>query len=153
MCNVYTDILRFFQAVIHTFSKNNGSTRSGPAVIGRLLWKPFDERFRDILEDLGYSERILKSELDLWHIRQAKYGRDAEVAEQQKAVEERRKADQACKRQEAEQYKIADMWNSSRNSEREVNSRNVRTWLNPFDFAQAYCDAIDIREDDTNQWI
>jgi hypothetical protein len=68
-------------------------------VINTLVWKPFDSRFEDLLNDLKFHRELLESELNLWNSQtmHAKMQNvhdisDMVIKELEKAAEERRQA-------------------------------------------------------------
>lgn len=76
---IYTDIFQFFQGVARIFSSADGSKTSlgedfcrlliflelkrTPVVVGNLMWKPFDVRFHDLLEDMDHHREVVKLQL------------------------------------------------------------------------------------------
>ena len=76
---IYTDIFQFFQGVARIFSSADGSKipledvlcslltflelKRTPVVVGNLMWKPFDIRFHDLLEDMDHHREVVKIQL------------------------------------------------------------------------------------------
>ena len=76
---IYTDMFQFFQGVARIFSSADGSKtalrdifcrlmtfpelKRTPIVVGNLMWKPFDIRFHDLLEDMDHHREVVKLQL------------------------------------------------------------------------------------------
>lgn len=72
--------------------------KKSPVVFGSILWTPFDARFKDLLDEMRYHQKLVKAELILL---QAQAANDAESAASQErylADEERKKSEEARKR-------------------------------------------------------
>ena len=58
--------------------------RIAPLVVGDLIWKPFDLRFRSVLDTLSFQQTILREELDTAVTEQLQRGID-KIQDEQKA--------------------------------------------------------------------
>ena len=91
-------------------------------MIGDLLWKPFDLRFGDLLEQMGEHQRALFQEMYIWSSKAASYEwariaserkdnsreRDRSEEERQEAAKERELAKEERRLMTAERQESAD---------------------------------------------
>lgn len=104
--DIYTIVLKVFQITARVFTNRKGSIRKTPAIIGDVLWTPFDVRYKEILDELQTKKELLFDEI---HLLQAEKASDAEV----KAAEERKMAEAERQRANCARQKIDSMSASS----------------------------------------
>ena len=64
-------------------------------VIGDLMWKPFDVRFSDMLEQMAYHRNLITEEFHFMSAQVANGAEDAAIIERRLAADERQKASEA----------------------------------------------------------
>ncbi|KAM0811799.1 putative NACHT domain-containing protein [Seiridium cardinale] len=178
---VYLNILQIFAAIIRVFTKRDGRLRNTAVVIGELLWKPFNIRFRGFLETLVSHRKRLFREVNIWHVNSSakERARDAaarntsqlhydfsisEASQMQKERElsqrERElmvlEREQANADREQTRESLAGIRNALQNIEREIleiNHDRIRKWVSPPNFIDAKESAAKLRHRETAAWI
>ncbi|KAK3386581.1 hypothetical protein B0H63DRAFT_137981 [Podospora didyma] len=108
--HTYVAIFEFFQAVAGVFS-TRGKARATAAVVADLLWKPFDLRFRNVVDKINFHQGIVREELDFTVM--TKIQDDIEALQDIQAELATRKAQQeifSISFQAAEKIRQADKW-------------------------------------------
>lgn len=59
---VYADLFQFYRCVAGMFLKKDGGARQPVCVVTNLFWRPFDARFRDLLEKIKFHCQLVKDE-------------------------------------------------------------------------------------------
>ncbi|OAL44689.1 hypothetical protein IQ07DRAFT_235234 [Pyrenochaeta sp. DS3sAY3a] len=142
----YIDVLEIFRGIARIFTKKTGELRSNTAVIGQLLWQPFEVRFSDILLRFDEHRRILLLEMDAIHLQTT-----TNIALTQKEESSRadRLANAVKQRLKAIEKLIKHVEPEFSNSDRE----RIAAWINPGPFAETYERLNDLRQDGTAEWI
>ena len=86
-----------------------------------LFWKPFDERFKDILKQFDFHTQLVKDELQLATYQEAGKGWQHNAEEQRKEAEERILA--------AEAREATEHTRTMTNRMRERNETEYKGWL------------------------
>jgi hypothetical protein len=87
-------------------------------VVTGLFWKPFDERFKDILKQFNFHTQLVKDELQLATYQEAGKGWQHNAEEQKKEAEEAAKAREA-----------AEHTRTMTDEMREMNETRYKGWL------------------------
>lgn len=96
---IYVKVLEVFQMTAKIFTNGNGKVRKTPAVIGDVLWTPFDVRFKNVLDEIATQRTRLLDEISLLQLQQS-------AESEAKANEERKLADTERKLAEDARQKI-----------------------------------------------
>ncbi|XRM40199.1 hypothetical protein ABZX51_003519 [Aspergillus tubingensis] len=141
--HLYTDLFRFLSEVLRVFCKPTGGIKSTARVIAATAWKPFDEVFGEITEDMEFHRGLLNQEISYLQMGQLRTtGRNLE-SEIRKAEEERKQAAVA-------REKIRDMLEQQW---KDMTFDRLQKWLDPPEFAERFEDSLAAREDSTAEWI
>ncbi|KAF2187353.1 hypothetical protein K469DRAFT_685867 [Zopfia rhizophila CBS 207.26] len=124
IASIYTDMLRSFRSVLHVFINKDGTPKGRHLILANIVWKPYDVRFKDLLDDMGYHSEIVKVELQL-----ATYQELQELQATLTTMQE-----DMARRQEK--------WSGSQHREEVV--RHLQHWIDPPPFAIDYEQAINI---------
>ncbi|KAI5864446.1 hypothetical protein GGS23DRAFT_596079 [Durotheca rogersii] len=136
---VYRDLFDFFDGAASVFMSSNGKIKRPVELIATVIWRPFDERFREILVNMKRHQKALTEEI---HILQ--------LSETADLVAEMNHISQQVERNEAS---IADLKSGMTYYDKGATIKRAQDWLGPPAFASTYHKALDQCEQDTAQWI
>ncbi|KAI5918949.1 hypothetical protein F4810DRAFT_714926 [Camillea tinctor] len=176
---IYKDVLQIFHNIIKVFTKPDGKEkarlRHNAIVITKLLWKPFQSRFGDVLASLKSHRKKLFDEIHVLHFHQEAKERarqlaiandivfpDAEQAKKERELSQRERDLMATERQASS--KSRDETQASLNSIRQIlisiekqrfdtNFDRIGKWLSPPIFTDSLDRARRLRQPETTTWI
>lgn len=70
---IYTDLMQFCQQACQLFSTKKRGVRYKVSAVSDLFWKPFDARFKNILERIEANQALFQSEMQLEESKFAEY--------------------------------------------------------------------------------
>jgi hypothetical protein len=117
------DLFQVFHSAVRIFTKADGSKlnsapfpfritkhriglRKTPAVIGDLMWKPFDVRFQSMLEQMKSRRESILYDLLIWNSKTSAEERQRAAEERQNASTERERVKEECM-ESAEERQLA----------------------------------------------
>ncbi|KAM0335248.1 hypothetical protein ACHAQA_000292 [Verticillium albo-atrum] len=97
---MYENILEAIHIATGVFVKPDGKRKKTAAIVGSLIWKPFEARFQDVLDDMGKGRLVILQQLLIWNatknvqeIQKAAAERDISSTERKNAALERKLAE------------------------------------------------------------
>ncbi|KAJ8115345.1 hypothetical protein OPT61_g2995 [Boeremia exigua] len=155
LCKVYEDLLLFCQSIVRVFTKDDGKAKRSVRVTTSLLWKPFDARFEELLDNFRFHASFVKSELLLLDLLETKQGKDELASQIQSVKAELRRLDRVISSRNTNdmtEQSVRDL--EKRLSEaRRDKVYNIQQWINPPSFAQEFERARDHKEPGTAEWL
>ena len=130
-----------------------------PIIVGGLLWKPFESRFKELLEQLDFHRELVKDEFLISQFQQAEVARRDEIEERRKAEatrNEMKDLSEATKRDLQDEQR-REVYPYLLNADTQIIPgqmfRNIQQWLSPPSFIQELELAQDLREEGTALWL
>ncbi|KAF2728944.1 hypothetical protein EJ04DRAFT_580987 [Polyplosphaeria fusca] len=142
LAHIYSDLFAFFQAVVKIFTRKDGSRNSAPIIVGKLFWKPFDERFKELLDSIALHRQVVVSVIELmrWELEEK---RDEQLDNNMNLVKEQLEFLRGSLRQLDQRLPIS----------KDQVLRKIEEWLMPPDFFRDFQRARDLREEGTATWL
>ncbi|OAL43415.1 hypothetical protein IQ07DRAFT_685759 [Pyrenochaeta sp. DS3sAY3a] len=155
LCTVYKDLLRFCQSLLRVFSKEDGKSKHSVRIATGLMWKPFDTRFEEILDDFRFHADIVKSELLRVQLLESREGKGAIASQIQALQETLRKQEQVRAARDATYLSAKDLAAMEVQLKRMKNEKvqDIQAWIRPPPFIQEYERALDQKEPNTAEWL
>ncbi|OCL13156.1 hypothetical protein AOQ84DRAFT_360008 [Glonium stellatum] len=136
------------------------------------MWKPFDARFSEMLEQMAYHRNLITEEFRLMSVQATINAEEAAIIERRLAANERQVASEARDKLNTvagctvkgvlvleQQTKGVYLNRHARTVKRGLKAsttdhtfRRIQKWLNPPAFAQELNNSLDAREEGTGQW-
>ncbi|RYP51976.1 hypothetical protein DL768_002772 [Monosporascus sp. mg162] len=154
LCSLYLSLIGFFQAVINVFRRGpNEGPRNPAKVATKLLWKPFDVRFGDLLKDIEKHTLDFESNYSLLrHSIQTACNRE-QASERESAKHERSQASAA-------RHVLDSAYNKISTTEELLLAQNkdriiqlAQRWLASPGYAQVYENLRETRYGETASWL
>ncbi|KAH8675241.1 hypothetical protein BX600DRAFT_431834 [Xylariales sp. PMI_506] len=148
LVEVYVSIFEIFEVAARIFTTRKSEPRRAPSVYGRLMWKPFDLRFKAIREKIEYHQVIIKEEFDFLMMDDIRSKLEEEELKRRVARHEAR-----MRQKEQEGFIQSTIEYHTRES-KESFLRSAVEWLAaPDDFAQRLEHAQNLRMEGTAEWL
>ncbi|KAF2177985.1 hypothetical protein K469DRAFT_754797 [Zopfia rhizophila CBS 207.26] len=152
LCKVYEDLLRFCQSVVRVFTKENGEAKRSVRVATGLLWKPFDARFDELLDDFKFHADLVKSELLLTELLETREGKEAIASQIQDIKERLSRAEKAREATLLNSQGVSDLAQQTKYiTEHKI--YEIQRWIDPPQFAQEFERAQVKKEPGTAEWL
>ncbi|KAK4454446.1 hypothetical protein QBC34DRAFT_482279 [Podospora aff. communis PSN243] len=149
--SVYQDLFSFLQIAARIFTASNGKVKRPLGMISSVIWRPFEERFGDLLSRMDEHQRFIMDELEILQAERAKDVEKAASIERSRAEHERQKAIADREKTDRLESLTADMKRMMEKQARDLARTRLLEWLAPPSFADAL-ESIE-REEGTAQWI
>ncbi|SPO04744.1 uncharacterized protein DNG_07429 [Cephalotrichum gorgonifer] len=171
---IYKDIFAVLHVAVGIFAKPDGRAKKAPAVVGSLLWKPFESRFGELLSRMRSHRRFIFEQLVLWHASEdarerarAAADRKVESVERDDAAQERKLAEQERifmreEREQSSQHReqisshLAAIRRELRALEKDRQERahsRIVDWLAAPNYTNPFNKALQLRDAGTAMWL
>lgn len=121
-------------------------------IIGDLMWKPFDARFSEMLEQMAYHRNLITEEFRLMSVQATINAEEAAIIERRLAANERQVASEARDKLNTVAGCTVKGVLVLEQQTKDHTFRRIQKWLNPPAFAQELNNSLDAREEGTGQW-
>ncbi|KAF9630468.1 hypothetical protein BFW01_g1030 [Lasiodiplodia theobromae] len=149
---VYGHMFQLFKEVANVFT-SGGRIKRTPVVIAEILWRPFENRFDGLLEEVKSCRSLIEFDIALLQARTANDTKAIAVAQKEIAEEEQEQNRKAQKKADELAKMTDEIARMVSQSYREQLFERIQKWLSPPQYSDALFRGKSLREPGTNEWV